>query len=117
MMGGDDEMGTVSVAQPSGAGDMDVGRVRSSPTDAVLPCASGSQAGPWEGAQPAVDSLASEEISAAIADPTPETLRAVLYSVFSYTEFRGEQLATIQAVMAGRSCLSILPTGRVSLGA
>src|SRR5215210_3417951 len=39
---------------------------------------------------------------------TPE---AVLHSIFGYPEFRPGQLKIIEAVLAGRDCIGLMPTG------
>ncbi|WP_337171508.1 ATP-dependent DNA helicase RecQ [Gemmatimonas aurantiaca] len=43
-----------------------------------------------------------------IATPTPDS---VLHDVFGYTEFRPGQREVIDAVLAGRDCIALMPTG------
>ena len=46
------------------------------------------------------------------ADPQVEARAlAALHDVFGYPAFRDGQLAIIQAVMAGRDCVAVMPTG------
>lgn len=44
-------------------------------------------------------------------DPSEECLAGLLRTVFSFEQFRGLQVPTIQRVLRGESCLSIMPTG------
>lgn len=45
-----------------------------------------------------------------------EELEQALAYNFSYTQFRPNQLEAIQATLAGRDSLLIMPTGRLGLG-
>lgn len=69
-----------------------------------------------EAVQP-VCALPSEEYAAVAANPTTQGLEGILEEVFGFSSFRGLQLETIQRVLRGDSCLSIMPTGTsVTLG-
>ena len=54
---------------------------------------------------------AAERATGARADDTAARALAVLKDVFGYSAFRAGQLEIIRAVMAGRDCLGIMPTG------
>jgi ATP-dependent DNA helicase Q4 len=69
-----------------------------------------SQAGALS-VEAAVCEQPSEEYAAVAADPTPEALAGVLSERFGFSSFRGLQVDTIQRVLRGESCLSIMPTG------
>jgi ATP-dependent DNA helicase RecQ len=45
------------------------------------------------------------------ADPTTDAAHRVLREVFGYDEFRGQQAAIIEAAIAGRDALVLMPTG------
>ncbi len=45
------------------------------------------------------------------ANPLPASPRDILREVFGYREFRGHQEAVIEAVLAGRDALVVMPTG------
>jgi ATP-dependent DNA helicase RecQ len=45
------------------------------------------------------------------AEPTTDAARRVLREVFGYDQFRGQQAAIIEAAIAGRDALVLMPTG------
>ena len=54
---------------------------------------------------------ASEGTGLAAPAPDIEAARAVLVETFGYSQFRPGQQAIIEAVLAGRDCVGIMPTG------
>lgn len=42
-------------------------------------------------------------------------LHAALRDSFGFTEFRGLQWSTVQSILRGESCLSIMPTGTLNI--
>ena len=46
-----------------------------------------------------------------MSDPRPATALAILEEIFGYPAFRGRQAQIIDAVIAGRDCLVLIPTG------
>ncbi|HMF42122.1 MAG TPA: ATP-dependent DNA helicase RecQ [Polyangia bacterium] len=51
------------------------------------------------------------EIAAALAQPSAAAARAVLSGVFGYDAFRPGQQEIIDALLAGRDCVGVMPTG------
>lgn len=51
------------------------------------------------------------DCEAAVLDPSPDKLLAVLQGVWGHGSFRGLQLEAVQSVMQGQSTLAIMPTG------
>src|SRR5919202_3132617 len=48
---------------------------------------------------------------AVAVEPRPTDPQAVLEEVFGYHEFRPGQREVIEAVLAGRDCIAVMPTG------
>jgi ATP-dependent DNA helicase RecQ len=46
-----------------------------------------------------------------VQDTSLDTARAVLQGVFGYTSFRPGQAEVIEAVLSGRDCIAVMPTG------
>ena len=51
------------------------------------------------------------EIAAALAQPSADAALAVLREAFGYDGFRAGQLEIIEALLAGRDCIGVMPTG------
>ena len=51
------------------------------------------------------------EIAAALAQPVADAALAVLREAFGYDGFRAGQLEIIEALLAGRDCIGVMPTG------
>ena len=51
------------------------------------------------------------EIAAALAEPSRAAALAVLRDVFGYDSFRPGQQEIIEALLAGRDCVGVMPTG------
>src|SRR5215831_3945088 len=51
------------------------------------------------------------EIAAALAQPSAAAAQAVLSGVFGYDAFRPGQQEIIEALLAGRDCVGVMPTG------
>ena len=51
------------------------------------------------------------EIAAALAQPSADAALAVLREVFGYDGFRAGQREIIEALLAGRDCIGVMPTG------
>src|SRR5512134_3413289 len=51
------------------------------------------------------------EIAAALAQPSRAAALAVLRDVFGYDSFRPGQQEIIEALLAGRDCVGVMPTG------
>lgn len=71
--------------------------------------APGSSALPKPPVGPVVD-VAGNYVNV-LEEPTDGNLESVLRDVFSFEQFRGLQVPTIQRMLRGESCLSIMPTG------
>src|SRR5436190_1029601 len=51
------------------------------------------------------------ELAAALAEPSAAAALAVLREAFGYDGFRAGQMEIIEALLAGRDCIGVMPTG------